>query len=256
MSTVSLIVPVYKRDWLPECLESIEKQTYKDIELIVIDDPEATGPWAARNRGLEKASGKFVAFCDADDYLETDAIELMVKSIPGVDMVAGSFRKFGAFEQTVNYKTGVLKPENIAAYAMKNLREPRRHQMLSGCWAKLYRRSMVRPFPSLATAEDMAFNFDYLSRCHSVRFIEEIVYNNRKHSGTASTAFDEKDRRGLFGFMEGIKYVKRFLYEFFSDDEIEDALDNAKAYHSMLYFMRIADQHGLSMRDTLMRLYP
>src|SRR3990167_5090906 len=261
MSKVSLIVPVYRAEpWIDECMASIRAQTYKDIELIVIDDPQASGAAAARNRGLDKATGEYVAFCDADDYLAPDAIEKMVAAMDGVDMVCGSFRKFGEFEQVVSAKTESMSRKEVASYVMGNMLNPRSNQVLSGCWAKLYRRNMVGRFPNITTAEDMAFNFDYLRLCfRDVSFISDVVYNNRKHDGTLSTTFNPDNRGGLFGFMEGLKYVDRFIRENLkqgiSADEITDAIDNSKAYHSMLYFTRIMQQTGESPRDTLMRLY-
>lgn len=257
MRTVSIVVPVYQADdWLPQCLKSIERQTYEAIELIVIDDPQGSGVAAARNRGLEKATGEFIAFCDADDYLEPDAIERMVKAIDGVDMVAGSFRKFGDFQESVEHKTTEMTPPQIAAYVMGNLLRPRHNQMLSGCWAKLYRRSLVAPFPILKTAEDMAFNFEYLRRCKKVRFISDIVYNNRKHPGTLTTTFNESDKTALFGFLEALGYVDRFLAPYIPEAQRAAALDSSKMYHSMLYFMRACQHTGLPMNDVFKRLYP
>ena len=249
--TVSLIVPVYKAElWIEECMASIKAQTYKDIELIVIKDPHRTGAAAARNRGLDKATGEYVAFCDADDYLVPYAIETMVAAMEGVDMVCGSFRKFGKFEQIVSAKTERMSRKAVASYAMGNMRNPRTNQMLSGCWAKLYRRSMIGRFPNITTAEDMAFNFDYLRLCfRDVIFIPYIVYHNRKHEGSLTTTFDDKDRRGLFGFMEGLKYVKCFLSSFYSEEELESAIDNFKIYHSVLYAQRVGP-------DALGQLFP
>lgn len=258
---VSLIVPVYKAEpWIKECMDSIHAQTYKDIEVIVEPDPQATGAAAARNRGLAKATGEYVAFCDADDYLAPHAIEQMVEAIDGVDMVCGSFIKFGAFEQGVTHLGARLSRKRVAEYAMENMKNPRSHQMLSGCWAKLYRRNMCGNFPLLTTAEDMAFNYDYLRLCtRDVRFIPDVVYHNRKHGGTLSTTFNENDRRGLFGFLEALKYVDAFLRENLGQgmaNEITDAVDSSKVYHSILYFSRICEQRGGTMRENLLRLYP
>ena len=261
MAKVSLIVPVYRAEpWIDECMASIRAQTYKDIELIVIDDAKGTGAAAARNRGLDQATGEYVAFCDADDYLAPDAIEKMVAAMEGVDMVCGSFRKFGTFDQVVSEKTRRMSKKIVASYVMGNMLNPRSNQMLSGCWAKLYRLIMVGRFPNITTAEDMAFNFDYLRLCfRDISFIADVVYSNRKHDGTLSTTFNPDDRNGLFGFMEGLKYVDRFLRENLkqgiSADAITDAIDNSKAYHSMLYFTRIMQQTGDTPRDALMRLY-
>ena len=257
MPKVSLIVPVYNAEpWIDECMASIRAQTYKDIELIVIDDPQGSGAAVARNRGLDKANGEYVAFCDADDYLAPDAIEKMVAAIEGVDMVAGSFRKFGDFEAVVRHEDAILDMGQVAMYAMANLKNPRDCQLLSGCWAKLYRRSLSVRFPKLKTAEDMALNFDYLKRCKRVRFISDIVYHNRKRSGSLTTTFSPTEPSGLFGFLEGLKYVKRFLSGFYQDDELEDALDDSKLYHSMLYFKRICASTGEPMNDVFKRLYP
>lgn len=257
MATVSLIVPAYKAEkWIDECMMSIHAQTYKDVELIVIDDKKGTGAAAARNRGLDLADGEYVAFCDADDYLSPDAIEKLVSAIDGVDMVCGSFRKFGEFDSTVSHPTKTLSMKEVADYVMGNLRSPRQNQMFSGCWAKLYRRDKVVKFPELTTAEDMAFNFDYLTRCKSVRFIEDVVYHNRKRQGSLSTTFNEDDKPGLFGFLEALRYVEGFLAKHYYGYVIDRAVDNSKVYHTMLYFTRICQQTGGNMRETLMRMFP
>lgn len=257
MSKVSVIVPVHKAEkWVDECLASIKNQTYKDIELIVVEDPQGIGAGATRNKGLERSTGEFLVFCDADDYLEPNAIEKLVSASAGVDWVVGSFRKFGEFEQIVSHETRTFNRQEIAQYIMGNLLNPRSNQMLSGCWAKLFRQRRAGLFPSLRTAEDMAFNFDYLRCCGSVRFISDIVYNNRKRTGSLSTTFDENEKNGLFGFLEALDGSKRFLRHYYEEERVERAIDNSKVYHSMLYFMRIADQLGLSMRETLLRLYP
>ena len=256
MGKVSLIVPVYRAEpWIDECMASIRAQTYKDIELIVEDDSQASGAAAARNRGLDKATGEFIAFCDADDYLAPDAIEKLVGAMDGVDMVCGSFRKFGDFEMTVTHETSILDMWQVAMYAMSNLKDPRRNQLLSGCWAKLYRRDVVGRFPQLTTAEDVAFNFACFSRCNAVRFISDIVYNNRRHGGSLTTTFDENDRSGLFGFFGGLKFVRRFLLQAYPDEEIGDAMDNYKAYHSALYAMRISGLSPQVIKETFRKIY-
>ena len=258
MQTVSLIVPCYKAEpWIDECLVSIHAQIHKDIELIVIDDAQGSGPAAARNRGLDKTTGEFIAFCDADDYMEPHAIERMLVAIEGVDMVAGSFRKFGEFEMTVTHPDAKLSMEAIAKYVIENLKNPRSHQMLSGCWAKLYRRDIIKRYDlsfqkHLTTAEDMAFNFQYLEECRLVRFISDIVYNNRKHKGSLTMRANGEGRPGESGFLEGLKYVKRFLEQFYPEEDIGDALDNSKVYHSMLYFSRVAG----TGQETFRKLYP
>lgn len=254
---VSIIVPKRQKEpFLDECLASIRAQTYDDIELLVINDKNGNGPAWARNQGLEKAKGQYIAFVDADDYLETNAIEALVEAIDGVDMVCGSFRKFGLFESTVTHPEVTWTPPELSGYVMGNLTNPRKNQILSGCWAKLYKAELASRFPPFVTAEDMAFNFDYLRRANSIRFIPEIVYHNRKREGSLTTTFDEREKYGLFGFLDGLEYVERFLRQFVYEDSLRKALDSSKVYHSMLYFMRIAEHTKLPLNDVFRKMYP
>ena len=101
MNSVTVIIPTYNSAiLLPRCLNSVFSQTFKPTEVIVIDDgstdntqqllcsfsnnqirvivQDNQGPAAARNRGLKAATGKYVAFLDADDYLEPQFIETTV----------------------------------------------------------------------------------------------------------------------------------------------------------------------------------
>ena len=100
---VSVIIPVYEEEkYLAECIESVINQTYKDLEIILIDDgskdscPQIINDYAARdnriiaiykenegagptrNVGIERATGDYVTFLDCDDWIELDIIEKMM----------------------------------------------------------------------------------------------------------------------------------------------------------------------------------
>ena len=109
---ISVIIPVYKVEkYLNKCIESVVKQTYKNIEIIIIDDgspdmcPEMCDEWArkdarikvihqqnkglssARNIGIKKAIGDYILFVDSDDYIDNYACEKLIKYAEGVDLV-------------------------------------------------------------------------------------------------------------------------------------------------------------------------
>ena len=65
---VSVIIPTYNRqEFLKEAIDSVRAQTFQDLEMIVIEDKEQKGPAWARNKGVSKAKGKYIAFLDSDD---------------------------------------------------------------------------------------------------------------------------------------------------------------------------------------------
>ena len=116
---VSVIVPVYNREkYLRTCLDSIIGQTWKEVEIIVIDDGSTdlsyeiideyvkkeprirmirnqhNGVSAARNAGIEAARGEFLAFIDSDDYVEADYIANLVSSIGDADLCITGYKKW------------------------------------------------------------------------------------------------------------------------------------------------------------------
>lgn len=122
MSTVSIIVPIYKvEDYIRECIDSILAQTYPDFELILVDDgsPDDCGRicddyakrdnrikvvhkvngglTSARNAGLEVAKGEWIMHVDGDDWIEPDMIESLIQAaqVTGADLVFGDFMKYG-----------------------------------------------------------------------------------------------------------------------------------------------------------------
>lgn len=108
---ISVIVPVYNIiPYLPRCVESLRKQTYRNLEILLIDDgstddtpalcdrlaeedtrirvfhKENGGPSSARNFGLEQAKGEYVGFVDSDDYVDADMYEGLYRAIAGTGM--------------------------------------------------------------------------------------------------------------------------------------------------------------------------
>ena len=117
---ISIIVPVYNQEkYLARCLDSILNQTYKNLEVVCIDDKSTDstaeiinrykirnprvvyyknigkGVSAARNYGIEKAKGKYIGFVDSDDFIQPQMYEFMMKAIAENDceMVACGYER-------------------------------------------------------------------------------------------------------------------------------------------------------------------
>ena len=200
---ISVIVPVYNgQDYLGKCIESIEAQTYENLEVIIINDgsTDATGQVltglkakydnihvitmedegvsAARNAGLDAAKGAFVTFVDADDRIRPKMLETLYQGIldTGSDICGCSFltwKEEEEWDELLQKRYRIHAPET---YQPEGYLE---NQVLSGnsrCWSKLYRRAAIgklRFRRGLTIGEDMLFLVELLPY---VRSVSELAY--------------------------------------------------------------------------------
>jgi len=79
---ISVIIPTYNRPaLLKKAIDSVSAQTYKDFELIVIEDPVQEGPAWARNKGIKKSTRPFIAFLDSDDWWDKDKLAIQIDTM-------------------------------------------------------------------------------------------------------------------------------------------------------------------------------
>lgn len=277
---VSIIVPVYNSSsCLRYCVDSIIKQSYAKIEIILVDDGSTDdsgktcdayansdnrvrvlhtpnrGVSAARNAGINSSTGVFIFFIDSDDFIETYAIQALVEGYhqSRADMVVGAFNKVkngSVISQVRDFTDNqLLTRKGIVDYTISYLQNPRRHQMLMSSWAKLFRSAIIKNNKTkynteLRTSEDVAFNFDYLKNAETVYFINSVIYNQQKHSTyhSLSTRLLENDPRSLFGFIEALNNVRSFLRDDCTEIQIDRAIGQYYIYHIILYLIRICGQ--------------
>lgn len=211
---VSVIVPIYNAGYyLEKCINSILGQSYKNIELILVDDgsidnsrdicgayaamdsrvhtfyKENRGVSSARNVGIINSSGSLLCFVDADDALPEDAIEIMCSKALEleVDMVIGRLSYDGRHRKSVSSEEIVdisKQPKTLMRLLTKN-------NMYSAC-AKLYKAEILqmgslRFREDLRCAEDSVFVRDYLLYAKKVVVIPEVVYSvDRSNEASAS----------------------------------------------------------------------
>lgn len=196
---VSVIVPVYNVEpYLNQCIDSILSQTYKDLEILLIDDgstdrsgeicdsytdpritvfhTENRGLSAARNLGIDKAKGEYIYFIDSDDWIDSELIEKMVSSIASADILC-----LCHFDST--YTGGealvALLEERISTFA----------------WDKLYQKnsfSTIR-FPEGRIIEDIATTYKILGQCETVKCADIHGYHHIFRSGSLCQKHDMKN---------------------------------------------------------------
>lgn len=190
---ISVIVPVYNGEkYLPVCMKSLLEQTYEAMEIILVNDGSRDGSGAlcdeyaardprvrvihqenqgvsgARNRGLDTATGKYVAFVDADDYVELDYFQRLHENLVNYDV------DFTCCSCTEVISGDVPKTEIPFVAESRAIRDQAsffedmvnpRECYWSTIWAKLYRRELIgntRFCRELKYGEDQVFFFDLL----------------------------------------------------------------------------------------------
>lgn len=210
MKKVSIIVPVYNMaDSLEKSVASLRAQTYENIEIILVNDgskdasgevcdrlaaedgriraihTENRGSGPARNAGITAASGDYAYFPDADDYLEPDAIEQMVRAMEDgdCDLVVFGFRNVNQDGKTVSQKS--YEPNLCEAKALREnysdcMAMMGRIGIQGAPWNKFFDLSVIREhgieFPPLRRHQDEGFIGRYMCFAKKVHFIEPVLY--------------------------------------------------------------------------------
>lgn len=204
---ISIIVPVYNvEEYLERCVNSLTQQTYRNIEILLINDGSTDssgvmcdrlaksdkrirtihkdngGQAEARNDGISASTGDYVLFVDSDDYLDIYACEELISIAVNrkVDLV--SFR-----ERKVNCKTGdrlyTNEDENRTVVTLSGHEAGRRYlygeYIQHAPWCKLYRKKVLDTirFPVGRLAEDYATTYLYVAQCSTVAYYDRILYN-------------------------------------------------------------------------------
>lgn len=223
---ISIIIPVYKVEkYLPKCLESILTQTFSDFEVLLIDDgsPDRSGQIAeeyaaqdarikvfrkenggvssARNYGIEKAQGTYVAFCDSDDWVDPDWLETLYRQIreyPVGLSVCGLMKEdeAGKILFTVEEHHVYIKNQEEALLTLFDGDGFYRYQG----WVvnKLYKRDILIRYriqfnEEICYSEDRLFNFFYLLHCNSAVYSTEPKYHYLIRQNSAMTSYHENE---------------------------------------------------------------
>lgn len=211
---VSLIIPVYNSEkYLKECLDSVIKQSYKPIEVILVNDGSTDrsaeiiteyskrdnrirvihhcnqGVSVARNLGMAAATGEYIAFVDSDDILSLDSIEKRKENIQEADLI---FCRYECFDE--NGLTDIMPISSCTCLeqnmAIKSVVLDDGFGYQGYLWNKLYRKDIIVDNhiefeEGISYNEDKLFNLMYLLACKRIAVSNDVVYQYRKDSGGA-----------------------------------------------------------------------
>jgi len=205
LDLVSIIVPIYNCEkWLPRCIESILNQSYKNIELILVNDGstdnskdvcesyaekddrvrvftiENNGVSNARNFGMSQANGEYIIFSDSDDWLIQDSVKRLYDTITKTesDFCSGLVNNVTALSNNVPFFATKAMTASIkdaeSWYQFIRLLD-------WAPWGKLYKKSIIMEnsleFPlGIKSGEDSIFLSRYLNCCNKVASTDELVY--------------------------------------------------------------------------------
>ena len=210
---VSVIINVYNcKEYLPTSLESVRQQTYKNLEVILVDDASTdgsgefcdefckqderfrvihheknTGVSGPRNTGLREAKGDYIYFMDSDDYIHVEAIEALVDAIKetGLELAAFDLQYTSSLNNDI-HQPRVKKPVELIP-AEKAVFEMLSSVKLKWCvaWNKLYKKSLIEgeSFNDYYSIQDQDFNIRVYQKIEKLAFIHEQLYwyvNNPK----------------------------------------------------------------------------
>ena len=224
---LSIIIPVYNIDqYISRCLDSLINQTYKNLEIIIVDDGSTDntasiideyakkdkriiiihkkneGVSLARIAGMEKANGKYVGFVDGDDIAEKDMFEMLMKNAKEYDADishCGYVMDFPDGHSDYYYNTGKIIVQNN----QKGLIDLIQGKYIDpGLWNKIYRKKLIKKFVdnhdivdySIKNLEDLLTNY-YLFKYSRISIYEDICkyhYMLRENSAATSTVNENK----------------------------------------------------------------
>ncbi len=238
---ISIIIPVYNSEkYLDTCLNSLINQTFKDIEIICINDgsmdnslnilekyaqtdkriivinQENSGVAVARNKGLKTATGNYVMFCDSDDYYHTDMCKTMLNKLTkeNVDTVMCSANVFSDFKSTRDLK--MVQEQYDNKDHLCSLNDWKNKLLLRNeLWNKIFKKEIIDKyhicFPEKIWCDDRAFIMKYLACSDNVFVLKDRLYNYRLTPKSYCENVHNKKYKNFYDTIFAMQDVKRFF---------------------------------------------
>ena len=221
-SNISIIVPVYNvEEYLRKCVDSLLSQTYRHIEIILVDDgstdssgeicdeyatrsnrvraihTENRGLSAARNRGLEEAVSTYISFVDSDDWVEEEMYTTLLRNIVGskADISCVGVKSDYNEGQDILKKTDDVIECNTEEFLRVVIENPNIYGYVCN---KLFKRDLLQELKfdeELRSCEDLDFTVRYATVCKKAVYIESELYHYRQRATSMTGDLGYNDRK-------------------------------------------------------------
>lgn len=220
---ISVIVPIYNVEkYLDKCIKSIIDQTYKELEILLIDDGSTDnsgnicdkyadldnrirvvhkpneGVSLTKNLGIDISTSKYIAFVDGDDSIELDYFELLYNNIIEKDADI-SILSYNVVREDGSYIEGAvaendLEDNEVVVYDGQDIiKELLKQKTIKNFVCKLYKKDVMTYFPVGVNYEDIVFSFEVLNAAKKVVYMNVRKYNYLKRRGSITAIVSEKN---------------------------------------------------------------
>lgn len=282
-SLVSIIIPVYNVEkYLDRCMQSVFLQSYKNLEIILIDDgsPDSCprlcdeygnidkrvrvlhkkneGLGLARNSGLALATGKYVLFIDSDDYLSENMVEKLVCQ---AELMNADIVYCGYFYETINHKwlevrdfenKQTFKDHDIDAVALAFITNQNKFKvrLQRTVWHALYSKALIEEedirFPSerQIPSEDLIFQSQITQFASVISFIPDCLYYYCFNNGSITMNF-KKDR-----YLK-LANEKKEMLRIYSNKGVNKYINNLYFLSIKSYFFNLVGQKNIDFSEKI-----
>lgn len=245
MDKISVVVPAYNVEkYIEECITSICKQTYTNLEIIIVDDGSKDGTGKicdelakiddrilvihkengglsdARNTGIEHATGKYLGFVDSDDYIIPTMYEMLYQKLKeeDADITQGrfvAFRTNGDFEEIeMKLPAGLISPKKMCL----NLINAHCAETVV-VWNKLYKKELFDQirFPLGRIFEDEFIMHEVFLQCKKIYVLDEDIYFYRQNESSITHSYNIHHMDNFIAYKARVKYYLDHGMDDFAD---------------------------------------
>lgn len=244
MIKVSVVVPVYNAEnYIKKCIDSLVNQTYKDIEIIIVNDgstdnslevirkfdderikiihQQNSGVYLARKKGIETATGEYIMFVDSDDWIEITAIEILINYITMFDAEIVKFREIGEPDKK---KSPLIIENNTTPYIVNSDKKTDLYKMLITTYKlnrltdEIVKKELIeceRIDRRLNQGEDALVNYEIFTNAKKILIISDLLYHYNKNPNSTTNILELKKisqniNDVFYVYKRKVEYIKKW----------------------------------------------